>query len=1091
MATHPFFNAGAAPKKKAEHPLLSSAKRVAGTYRTALRNLQSGYLYEWDDELAAGVAAPVLAAYDYAKGDGFDVVKRYKEKQAAYDKIKKDDNAAHPIASTVGGVAGGLAQAVTAGAALKSAAAASPAVRAAASSLGRAADAHPLIAGAALGAADAGLAGAGYADPGSRAEGAAWNALFGTVLGGAGGAIGKYAAEAPYEPNRLNMFIGEKGATKAEKELLKEAQDMADRLAKQGQPQMAIRVLTQKKTGWFKDPVSDKWMMHIPDTDMKMTKEFQEGLESSNPVPMKWTKAYEHPGNGTPLAVRYPNLENVDVYPIGPGAGFTDMKPGYSADYNDDLMRMRIFGDPSEDLNAVVSNTKRLAAHETNHFVQGEEGFVPGASVAQFYMPDMTLKEATKVAEDMRTNPTKWKGESGRPYPPERVEELASWLDGAYRTKRWVWDQHANDQAKEFKRKYGRLPSITQRKEMSGQNTARDLYYSAGGEAMSRATEQNLLDNAKGRQDLIDNVLTRMDEPRPFSQQHIPPDILSSPYRYSEQVPSHPFFTPDMVEQPQPRKLNRYGDYVGGPKGVNTPQQEDAIVANWLRLANVPGAWEGRNFYGDFSTDIARRTGRDPRMAREYGMMMGNFSPLTDVSQNINMANTAMNQRMLGEPINVEGTVTAARASANTAEALTNGGMSKGPKAFPFGINLISQDFPQPDDPFQSVMDTWMGRISGIEKDGGLSPSNVRYLQENIEPRVRQALGGDHKTAQAQVWSGARIDAGEDPLDTIRNEMDRRSTLTQMEAIPGASTGSPLATGLNEAQKGQYTDEMYDAVGGSAAARMFGLADEPEAGFGRWGGHTNPNKTIRLSTGTDGSGETMRLNPSSQKAETLMRKTYQMLFGQEGSGSTTLRPLGAKETIENADAAYINMGQRLQGREMHDRLFKVLEEELGPNWNESVVPFQQREGIGIFKISDVPNSEFQGLVQRVGAKLGSVGIEPQARVSPEFTGVTWSKANTGDPKNPGYGTLLDEFNTPELEKLFDKMKPLFGEAQAAHERLAAKWGMTDRGVIDRFRNIASREGLKGIRRAIKDGILPVAALGYAAALMAGEGERSS
>jgi hypothetical protein len=912
------------------------------------------------------------------------------------------------------------------------------------------------------------------------------------------------------DPNTLHMFIGPKGATAAEKKLLDEAKDMAAKLAKEGMSPEEVRILTQQKTGWAHNPAMDVWQMEISDLNAKVKPEFVDILAdkgmtkqaATDMMDFRSPNAMDHPE----LFERYPQMADTQVRPLGPySPGYKTMRN--SADFSPkgsegrDYSRIRLWGDPSVDIDNADNPLKSVLLHEMQHDVQRLEGWPNGSNPGMFYAPERTtdnVRNMLKTTREMN--------------PPDVLDIPA------YKDELDWWE-------KKYLPVRFREEFIGDGAENEASRAARQMYINTAGETQARNVQSRLTqeatdaditnimratDDVSGRSAMYsaDDLYPPAPNPArqrpfestqdiPYERQHVVPhriregiNGLGTADASSASAPAHPFFTPDMAEQPKPRKLNVHGDYVGAPKGVNTPEQEQAIIDNWVRLSQIPGAERVENFYDDFSSEIARRAGGNPQTGREYGMMMGNFSPLTDVSQNVNMANTAMNQRMLGEPINVEGTVTAARASANTAAGIADRGMARGPKAGPFSHNLISKDFPQIDDPQLPVMDTWMGRISGIEKSGGLSPENVRYLQENIEPRVRAQIGGDHKTAQARVWEGARLEAGAPPLGSVRELMDDRSTLTQMEAIPGSSTGSPLAKGLNETQKGQYTDEMYKAVGGSDAARMFGLADDPEPGFGRYDGHTNPNRTIRLSTGTDGQGPMQGLNPSSKKADSLMRKTYQMLFGQEGSGSTTMRKLGSKESIDNADAAYINMGQRLQGREMHDRVFKALEEELGPDWNNSVVPFQMNDGVGLFKISDVPNNEFQGLVQRVNSRVGGVGVEPRARVSPDYTGVTWSKANTGDPNNPGYGALLDEFDTPELVKKFDQLRPLFAKAQIAHETLAKKWGMTDRGVLDTFRGIAAREGLAGIRKAIRDGILPVAAIGFAAEMMS-DGEAGS
>jgi len=146
-----------------------------GIFRAATEGSQAGLMGGFDDEITAGMLAPIDAGIDWLKGDGFDMGKAYTRKQQMLDAQKGARRAEHPIASIGGELAGGLAL----GTKIPSLAA-----RPAASLLGR------VGLGAAEGAGYGALYGAGEAKPGERLSGAAKGGAVGAGIGGTVGLVG-------------------------------------------------------------------------------------------------------------------------------------------------------------------------------------------------------------------------------------------------------------------------------------------------------------------------------------------------------------------------------------------------------------------------------------------------------------------------------------------------------------------------------------------------------------------------------------------------------------------------------------------------------------------------------------------------------------------------------------------------------------------------------------------------------------------------------------------------------------------------------------------------------------------------------------
>lgn len=150
-----------------------------GTLGALLAAPKSGFLLDWDDEIGAGMNAPFKAAVDWMQGRGFDVGRAYSETQQRLDEEKRLRRQEHPIASTVGEIAGGLGTGAQAG-------------KMGLTLAGRTGGGFMARTGAGVleGAAYGGLAGAGGADPGERLGGAGTGAALGAGIGGTVGLIG-------------------------------------------------------------------------------------------------------------------------------------------------------------------------------------------------------------------------------------------------------------------------------------------------------------------------------------------------------------------------------------------------------------------------------------------------------------------------------------------------------------------------------------------------------------------------------------------------------------------------------------------------------------------------------------------------------------------------------------------------------------------------------------------------------------------------------------------------------------------------------------------------------------------------------------
>lgn len=153
-----------------------------GRFDALTEGSQAGLMAGYDDELTAGALAPIDAAIDWLKGDGFDIGRAYSRKQQALDERKSARREAFPTESVAGEVVGGLALGGTL---------AKNGVTVAGRDL-------PVIgktgAAALEGSAYGAAYGSGEAKPGDRLEGALTGAVIGAGTGVAAETLGGFIA---------------------------------------------------------------------------------------------------------------------------------------------------------------------------------------------------------------------------------------------------------------------------------------------------------------------------------------------------------------------------------------------------------------------------------------------------------------------------------------------------------------------------------------------------------------------------------------------------------------------------------------------------------------------------------------------------------------------------------------------------------------------------------------------------------------------------------------------------------------------------------------------------------------------------------
>lgn len=599
-----------------------------------------------------------------------------------------------------------------------------------------------------------------------------------------------------------------------------------------------------------------------------------------------------------------------------------------------------------------------------------------------------------------------------------------------------------------------------------------------------------------------------------------------------------------------PRRVSARGGYVGAPSGINTPEAEEALVADILsRLKKYKGS--GTNFYDDFQNAIRDWTS-SPQMAQKFANASGHTSNQMSPLPNTTHALKAMNQDAVGYPVKA-GLYPNASGKKIT-EDFASGRMSADPKTGQYTFALLPDEHRPPDFAEyayggeravkgRAVHDTWDKEAFGYARNAEGKQNAASDTEHNFmdriynkvvhaarrDPELRARLGTGRRTyerAQADLWDIERRKKEKFDVLPAHQIMQENSALTQVAAIPGKSTG--ISRDLLEAPldvKNQYTDEMFDAFsdgnGRNAAASALGMTPPMERGLGQWDGMMEPNRAVRYGIGTVGSGPDKVIDPASKTAMGAVRDWNQIAFGQEGGGITAGRADGATQATANLAP----LGSPMKGQSDYVRTFKAVADAFGPDWQHKVVVQPGKNGEAVLKnISygdyTISNEQFQQLAQKAGMALSpggtqirstgfnKKGVETFGPMVERDVANDFRMINFGEPsksphvpdvwgqvpqfQNPdSYHRLFDDTrNNPKLKGTFDReIIPKLAEVQQVANKWERDHGIPANTVIDRVRRIITEAGPSwpnALDAAVKKGIIPAFA---GAALLGGAADQ--
>jgi len=544
------------------------------------------------------------------------------------------------------------------------------------------------------------------------------------------------------------------------------------------------------------------------------------------------------------------------------------------------------------------------------------------------------------------------------------------------------------------------------------------------------------------------------------------------------------------------RRVGSTGKYVGAPTGVDSPQALAAMRAKYLQ--DVQAGVKGRKWYGD-SSDWIQLATSDDTQAEQLAKALGVTSQGTGVDTNLGFTINAFNQRAMGQPVST------GRFPSNQSplieSILDDAGTYIGPKRDPFARNLSVNWSPEL--AIHPVHDIWQGRAFGYTNpdgspwDGGFSPQQHAFMDEEMKFLIDRAnktgLGGysdwDPLKAQAAAWTGAKVRAGDiDPDDAAKHfgsfAPKYRAAATHEQA-PGAGSGhlADLLSMPYEDRLAYQMDPRSSWVDGKGRDRLYaaaGLITEPSE---RMVGAYTP------------AGGTLEINPG-EVARPLVMTADGAVTARDRQLMDIVESSRAFVDAQNAGAWHKPVPHSQTSTGARSSLSIPLETNPSPEAMSALSALANKYGmfaVDTGKGVNLINDPWSGMgASRTGTTLGKelkgdMGKELEAQLGnivPERYKIDTGYQNYQDVlSQPGSGLATQRFldKLDENRTLMSGIEPeLRAKAHAnmlRDEQMATEQGMSVRPDIQLARKILAADGVKGLRDALKAGvILPAAAV---------------
>lgn len=585
------------------------------------------------------------------------------------------------------------------------------------------------------------------------------------------------------------------------------------------------------------------------------------------------------------------------------------------------------------------------------------------------------------------------------------------------------------------------------------------------------------------------------------------------------------------------RRVGESDQYVGAPRGVESPKQLRAMRENYDEA--VEQGVEGGDWYDRAMRSTVEAGGYDPARQRLFAQEAGLWSAQANPDANLGFMLQGHNAYEFGTPAAKVRTGAQARRYNAARDAGTD--IPLGPKTGQY-TNKFDPTSPNS---HISTNDIWHFRNWGYTQDGkpwsaGGTPQMHSFVDaESILAADRanaRMLGGrtdwDAASTQAAPWVYAKgkalhekypkryptlEDGVAEAAKTYNDSFDKYTAFGTSEAIPGAGTGhldgivdAPSALRAEYSadprsswsfltdQERTWRDQLPASLRGAGdgrdvlydAAGMYVRPSNDATGFFRPSPgaalETNPSRVARPLVALERSKAGPVMRAADQRATDAIEALRAYLDAQNAGAWHKVLPEGR---VRDASSLSIPMGRKLTEDEVRSLAAVVEPHGFG------VVDTGQ--GVTLLNLGDGPADGAAlrtlltkgGLADKIEAALpDAVGSAERVRVNSGYVMQDEGFQPLMRAENAGSGKAtasLERYLTdPAIPDMLDKLDADPRLRQAALARFerdaeyAERLGSVAREDIQRARQIVAESGLKGLFEAARRGVvLPVLALG--------------
>ena len=524
------------------------------------------------------------------------------------------------------------------------------------------------------------------------------------------------------------------------------------------------------------------------------------------------------------------------------------------------------------------------------------------------------------------------------------------------------------------------------------------------------------------------------------------------------------------------RRAGTTGQYVGAPKGIDSPQKYSALVDSYARRVEraIDAGLEPGWFYGKGRQAIAD-VATTPRAADAFAKTNAVTSSEAPVASNVGWAIKAHEQAAAGVPINSGKYPNTMRDLLTRVVKGTDEHLGHKRDRYGNGLN------PNGDPNGLAPNDRWEIRSFGYDKDtaGPAQHDFMDEVRQKALERVNKRRGLNLTPLEAQElnWAVQRADdmgisVQDSARDVVHGAMDKFAFQHSWESTPGESSAHlPQLRAGNQADwrahHANVKSLLVDENGKDRLLSAFGGELQPRAfdGPGVFKGQVAPGTQSRsLVYQTVDKG----MDPSSRARVQATEATRSLLLGQDAYGGHSLLPA---KSLKQVDTLSVDLGHTLrddQALPLLDRLREL--------YGDTTVVVPTENGFNLLNLSGENfGKRTKNLVQDLLGVADVKGVVGGRRAeSSIYNELPWDSGQATQHvleqiDNPAAPALAQHADSPAMRELAGKMADLYEGMPGKNERLQQTLRAWQSG------------GLEAVRELVKKGLAPAAVLSLLAA----------